>query len=178
MTTVTATAASGVATFSGLKIDTAGTYSFSVTDGPLFTSSSNSFTVSPGAATHVAFVQQPTNTLAGAAMSPAVTVQVEDEYNNQEPSNTSSVTITLSSGTFEGGSANVSAVATDGVATFSALKLELPGTYTLSATDGTLAASGPSNSFTITGEPSQLVRAATYERNRRRDAQSCCCSRR
>src|SRR5262249_46648702 len=42
---------------------------------------SNSFTVTAAAADHLAFVQQPTNTAAGATIT-AVTVQVLDQFNN------------------------------------------------------------------------------------------------
>src|SRR5262249_7256960 len=119
-TTATATASSGVATFSNLKIDTAGSYTLSGTDGALTGSgASNSFTISPAAASKVVFGQQPTNATAGVAISPAVTVKVEDTFNNVVTSNSSTVTLTLSSGTFEGGSTTATAAASSGVATFS-----------------------------------------------------------
>jgi len=42
---------------------------------------------------HLAFLQQPTNTVAGVAMSPAATVKVLDQYNNLVDTDTSNVTI-------------------------------------------------------------------------------------
>ena len=43
---------------------------------------SAAFNVMPGTPTHLGFVQQPTNAVAGAAISPAVTVQLLDANNN------------------------------------------------------------------------------------------------
>ena len=113
------------------------------------TDMSHSLTVNPGAAYQVVFGQQPTDAVAGVAISPAVTVEVEDQYDNVVTTNGSTVTLTLSSGTFEGGSSTVTAVASSGVATFSGLKIDAAGSYTLSAADGVLLPSAPSNSFTI-----------------------------
>ena len=48
--------------------------------------------VSPGAATQLTFVSQPSNTLAGATMSPSVTVQVADAYGNAVADNGLSIT--------------------------------------------------------------------------------------
>ena len=119
---------------------------------------SHTLTVRPGAAYQVVFGQGPTAAVAGAAISPAVTVQVEDQYGNVVTTDTLTVTLTLSSGTFEGGSTTVTAAASSGVATFSGLKIDVTGNYTLTATDGTLVASGPGNSFKISpAAPSQLV---------------------
>src|SRR5271157_4458049 len=149
-TTLTAVASSGIATFSGLKIDLAGTYTLSATDGTLAASgASNSFTISPAAPNKVVFGQQPTDATASAAISPDVTVKVEDKYNNVVTTASSTVILNLSSVTFENGSSTATDAASNGVATFSGLKIDLAGTYTLSATDGTLTASGASNSFTI-----------------------------
>ena len=84
------------------------------------------------------------------AISPAVTVLVEDAFGNVVTTDSSTATLTLSSGTFQGGSITATAKAVSGVATFSSLTIDAAGTYTLSAADGTLTASEASNSFTIT----------------------------
>ena len=131
-----------------------GTYTIRAVDNgtadfPGSTDTSHSLTVNPGMAYQVVFGQQPTDAVAGVAISPAVTVEVEDKYDNVVTTNTSMVTLTLSSGTFDGGSRTVTALASSGVATFSGLKIDLAGSYALAATDGTLAASVASNSFTI-----------------------------
>src|SRR5439155_21379066 len=69
----------GVATFSNLSIDRAGSsYTLSATSAGLTGTVSSGFDISPGAATRLAFTTQPTNTLAGASISPSVQVTVLD----------------------------------------------------------------------------------------------------
>jgi hypothetical protein len=97
------------------------------------------------------FLQQPTNTTAGATITPAVTVAVQDAGGNTVTTDTSTVTLTLSSGTFAGGSNTVSVAAVNGVATFGNLVINAAGTYTLAASDGSLTAA-TSSSFTITAQ--------------------------
>ena len=105
-------------------------------------------TISPAAARKLVFGQQPTNARAGVAISPAVTVKVEDAYGNVVTSNSSTVTLKLSSGTFASGSSTATATVSSGVATFSGLVIDTAGSYTLKATEGSLT-SATSNSFTI-----------------------------
>src|SRR5262249_4141012 len=70
----------------------------------------------------------------------------------------STVTLTLSSNIFEGGSNSAAVAASNGVATFSALKIDKASSYTVSATDGALTGTGASNSFSISpAAASQLV---------------------
>jgi hypothetical protein len=152
--TVTATVSGGVATFTNLFYDTAETITLKFTSPSLVSATSGSIAVSAAAASKLVFGQQPTNTTAGVPISPAVTVRVEDAFNNLVTTDTSTVTLTLSSGTIEAGA---TAVASGGVATFSGLTIDVPGSYTLSATDPTITPSGASNSFTITPPPTQVV---------------------
>ncbi len=143
------TADAGVHTFSA-TLKTAGTQSITATDTTTgsVTGSDTGITVIPAAASQLDFGQQPSTTTAGQTISPAVTVDVEDPYGNRVTSDSSTVTVTLSSGTFASGSATVSAAASSGVATFSALTIDRAGSYTLKATDGTLA-SATSGTFSI-----------------------------
>ncbi len=147
--TVSAAAVNGVATFSSLVINAAGSYTLTASDGTLTGVTSTSFAITAGAAARLAFAQQPSNATAGATITPAVTVAVQDANGNTVPGNTSTVTLTLSSGTFAGGSSTVSAAAVNGVATFGNLAINTAGTYTLAASDGTLTGA-TSSSFTIT----------------------------
>jgi hypothetical protein len=154
----TATVTAGVATFTNLDDETAETAKLTFAGGGLKSLPSSSITVGPAAASKVVFGQQPTSTASGAAITPAVTVEVEDAFNNVVSGDSSSVTLTLSSGTFEGGSSTVATAASSGVATFSSLKIDVPGSYTLSATDGVLTPAGVSNSFTVSlPTPTRLV---------------------
>jgi len=145
----------GTHTFSATLL-TAGTQSVTATDvataGPA--GSETGITVNPAAASQLVFGQQPGTTTSGQAISPAVTVSVEDQYGNVVTSNNSTVTLTLSSGTFEGRSATARATASGGVATFSTLKIDTAGSYTLRVTDGSLTAAS-SGSFSVT--PSTLA---------------------
>ncbi len=126
--------------FSDTGVSTGSTYYYFVTAVNAAGESGHS---SEGSATTVAasklvFGQQPTNAKAGAAISPAVTVKVEDAYGNVVTSDSSTVTLKLSSGTFASGSSTATATTSNGVATFSGLVIDTAGTYTLKATDGSL----------------------------------------
>jgi hypothetical protein len=173
--TASASAVSGVATFSNLVINNPGTYTLTASSngcGSGGTSActgatSNSFTVSVGTATKLVFGQQPSSTTAGTAITPAVTVKIEDASGNVVTS-TASVTLTLSSGTFAGGSTTATVAATSGIATFSTLTINTAGTYTLAAssngcgTNGTTACTGAtSSSFTVSAAAAKTLTVST-----------------
>jgi hypothetical protein len=101
-----------------------------------------------GAASQLAYIQQPATVAANNPISPAVSVAVEDSNGNIVTSNTSNVTVALtnSAGAVLGGTLTQAAV--NGVATFSDLSVNTPGTYALTGTDGSLT-SAVSSSFTI-----------------------------
>ncbi len=97
----------------------------------------------------VVFVQQPTTAVAGVAISPAVTVQVQDAAGNPITSSTANVTLAIQANPGAGtlsGTTTVAAVG--GLATFSNLSINKAGTgYTLRATSAAiqLADSSPFN---------------------------------
>ena len=158
----TMTAVNGVATFSSLKIDVMGDYTLTATDGILTASGpSANFSVTKPMATKVVITQQPSNAVAGSPISPSVVVTVEDDQGDIITDNSSTVTLTLSSQSFEGGLTTATAVASGGVATFNGLKIDVAGNYTLIATDVGLAASGPSVGFTISPAPVTRIAATT-----------------
>ena len=144
----------GVHTFTA-ALKTPGTQSITARDSenPSITGTQSGIVVSPAAASQIVFGQQPTSTSAGDVINPAVTVEIVDAYHNVITSDNSLITLTLKSGAFEGGSSMVSAKATSGVATFTGLKIDQAGSYTLSATDGLLNASSASNRFAINPAP-------------------------
>ena len=141
--TVTVAAAGGIATFSNLVIDATGPYTLTASDGALAGATSGSFTISPAAAAKLAFTGQPGDAMVGRPLSPAVTVTVQDAFGNTVTTDTSSVTIALGSGTFSSGGNTVTVAAVNGVATFSSLAVGATGSYTLAASDGSLAALPP-----------------------------------
>ena len=155
--TATVGAAKGVATFAGLSLTKAGDYVVTLSDGSLTDVATDSFTVNPGAGTQLVFGQAPAAAIAGAALSPSVTVKVEDKFGNVVTSDGSKVTIAVSSGPSTTISGTSAVNASSGVATFAALKFNTAGSYTVKATDGKLA-SPASAAFVISpGDASQLV---------------------
>src|SRR5438105_598278 len=81
----TAAFTNGVLTNHSVTITNTGNFTITATDngGGTATGTSNSFQVNAGAASKLAFIQQPTNTNAGqAAITPAVTVQIQDANGN------------------------------------------------------------------------------------------------
>ena len=156
--TTSVAAASGVATFSNLILDTAGTYTVKVTDGSLTSATSGNIVVRATTASKVAFQQTPTTGTAGQALSPSITAAVEDAFGNVVTSNTSTVTIAVASG--PGGLASgstTSVAAASGVATFSNLILDTTGTYTVKVTDGSLTSGTSGNIVVGAAAASKLV---------------------
>jgi hypothetical protein len=150
--TLTVTPQNGVATFSGLSVATAGTYTLSATSPSLTSATSTSFTITapgggtPPPAAKLAFSNQPSNASTGATITPAVTVTVEDSNGNPVTTATNPVTIALTTGTGLAGTLTITPQ--NGIATFSTLSENTAGTYTLSATSPSLT-SATSTSFTI-----------------------------
>jgi len=100
------------------------------------------------APTKLVFTQQPPATATYATTISPVIVTVETVGNYTATGDSSVVTLTLSSGTFSTGSNTATATASSGVATFSTLKINAVGSYTLTASDGSLT-TALSNSFTV-----------------------------
>src|SRR5204863_535580 len=86
-------AVSGVATFF-VSLNKAGTgYTLTASASGFTLVTSTPFDIIPGTATQLAFTVQPSNTVAGAAISPAVQVTALDPAGNPVPSFTGSVTV-------------------------------------------------------------------------------------
>jgi hypothetical protein len=94
----------------------------------------------------LAFVQQPSNALAGVAIAPAVQVMIQDADGNVVTTATNPVTIALTAGTGLAGTLTVTPQ--NGIAAFSSLAQSTVGTYTLLATSSGLT-SATSASFTV-----------------------------
>jgi hypothetical protein len=139
--TVTVQAIDGVATFNGLTLDIAGAYTLQATDSSSGATAvtSDGFTVTPAAAAKLVFIQQPSRIVAGAAISPAITVAVQDQFGNLVTSDNSNVTLAVEigpPGASLGGTVTVAAA--DGLATFDDVAPGNAGEYSLSAVDGSL----------------------------------------
>src|SRR5690242_16617485 len=127
---------SGVASFGNASIDKAGTgYTLSATASGLTSATSSAFTITAGAATHLAFSQQPSSAGSGATIAPAVTVTALDGAGNVATTFANQVSLAFANnaggGTLTGGAATTPV---SGVATFSGLSIDKAGTgYTLGA---------------------------------------------
>jgi len=158
--TLTKNAVGGIATFNNLSINKTGTgYRLRATATGLTGVTSNTFNITPGAAAKLAYNQQPSSAVAGAAISPAVTVRVLDALDNLVTTATNAVTMAID--TNPGGgmlSGTLTRNAVSGTATFSGLSINKTGTgYKLRAT-ATGLTQAISNTFNITpGAPAQLV---------------------
>src|SRR5205807_91580 len=158
--TTAVAAAGGVATFFDLSVNKTGTgYTLTASASGVTSVTSTPFDIIPGTATQLAFTVQPSTTVAGAAISPAVQVTALDPAGNPVPGFTGNVTVVL--GSNPGGStlSGTTTVATvNGVASFSTLTLDKTGTsYALTATAIGLNPA-TSSGFSITpGAATQLV---------------------
>jgi hypothetical protein len=158
--TTTLNAVAGVATFSNLSINKAGTgYVLSASSTGLSGDTTNPFNIVAGSATQIAFGQQPSNAGQGVAIAPAVTIQVEDAGGNVVTTNSDSITIAIGTNPVGGVlSGTLAQSAASGVASFGNLAISKIGTgYTLTATDTTSAFSiVTSSTFNI------IAPSATY----------------
>jgi len=156
--TTSVTVVNGIATFSNVILDTAGSYTLSLSDGTLTAATTGTITIVAGSATQLVLQQSPTSGTAGQALSPSVTVAVEDSFGNVITGDTSTVTVAVATGPagFDAGS-TTSMAAVGGVATFSNLLFDTTGNYTLSVSDGGLTRA-TTGSITISpATASQLV---------------------
>jgi hypothetical protein len=146
-------AVNGVATFPTLSVDSVGSgYALVASAAGLTGATSGAFNISGAPAARLSFAVQPASASAGAAITPAVTVAVQDSLGNVVTSATGSITVALSSGTGTagarlGGTTTVSAV--NGVATFPTLSVDSVGSgYTLTASAAGLS-SATSAAFAV-----------------------------
>src|SRR5206468_2180562 len=160
--TTTVPAVSGVASFGNLSLDKVGTgYTLTAAAAGLTGATSNSFNVTVGAASQLVFTVQPTNTTAGATITPAVQVTAQDALGNTASGFTGTVTVALGANPVGGTlSGHTTVAASAGVATLADLSLDRAGTgYTLTATAAGGGLSGATSAaFNITvGAATQLV---------------------
>ncbi len=151
-TTVAATA--GVAAFTDLSINAAGSgYTLTASATGPASATSATFDVSAAPASNLSYTVQPVTTTAGVSIAPAVKVTAKDGVGNVQAGFTGNVTLTITAGTGTGGavlSGTSTMAAVAGVATFSDLSIDKGGVgYTLSAT-ATGLAGATSTAFDIT----------------------------
>ncbi|KFE70328.1 beta strand repeat-containing protein [Hyalangium minutum] len=124
-------------------------------------------------AAKLAFLNTSIQGTAGAPLSPAVEVELQDAEGRRVPGSTASVTVALATGPSDTLEGTLTVAAVDGVARFSDLVIQQVGTgYSLRATSGTLTeATSPSFAVTaaqaavleLTGLPNSLVAGSSAE---------------
>ncbi|MHC4841299.1 MAG: beta strand repeat-containing protein [Planctomycetota bacterium] len=140
--TVSVNCVAGVANFTDLAIDLAGTgYELTFTSGSLTSATSNAFNIIVGTATQAVITVQPGNGTGGLALSVQPELEIQDAGGNTVTSDNSTVvTAVISTGTGTTGATIVAgsvATASSGIVTFSGLAIDLAGTnYTLDFTSG------------------------------------------
>ncbi len=144
----TTTAVNGVAAFTGCSITKTGTYTLTATSTGLTSASSAAFTITAGAASKLSFAQAPSDAYVGSAMTPAVTVQLQDQYGNAVAASGVAVTLTPSAGSMTGGSATTNAA---GLATFSGIQFgnTILGVTLTATSTGVSSATSPAVNVTV-----------------------------
>ncbi|PYO97986.1 MAG: hypothetical protein DMD61_11110, partial [Gemmatimonadetes bacterium] len=158
--TSTVAAVGGVATFSNLSIDKAGSgYTLDATSNGLAGAGSDGFDITAAAATQLVFTGQPTDAAVNAPITPPVVVTAQDQFGNTVTTFASTVTVSITPLTGNplgqlNGTVMITAIA--GVATFSDLSITASNTdlslppYRLTAGAGGGLSDGFSNTFNIT----------------------------
>jgi hypothetical protein len=134
--------ATGQAAFTDISVDKAASgYTLTATGIGVSTTPgvvvSAPFDITSGTAARLSFAVQPSNTVAGVVMSPAVVVEVQDTYGNRVSVNDTLVTLSMDSSGSLGGNVSRSTIA--GAATFNDLRIDKQGTKVLHATGGGLS---------------------------------------
>jgi hypothetical protein len=153
------TTVSGVATFVGCAINTAGSYTLTATDGSLTSTASVAHPViTVGAAAKLGFTTQPGDSTGGVAFTQPV-VAVQDLGGNTVTTGTQSTVHLAITGTPAAGVAMTCTPGTNdittvaGVATFVGCAINTAGSYTLTATDGSLTSTASVAHPVITAGP-------------------------
>lgn len=166
--TTTVAVSSGQATFAGLSINKSGTgYTLVASSTGLTSGTSAGFTISPAAATALAFVATPGNTRAGVSFTNQPAVEAQDAFGNRATSFSGAVTLAIKPGTGTVGAAlggTLTVNATNGLASFSGLSIDRIGSaYQLSASAAGLigvdsaAFNITANSLTFTLQPVNTI---------------------
>ena len=150
--------ASGVVTFSGLRVLKTSVRSIKATDGTLSSACLSTFTISPGALNSLAFTTQPSSSaVSGSAFGTSPSVTAYDANSNVLGSGTS-ITLSLTSGTPTLSCTSMSvSTNSSGVSAFAGCSLSgSTGSYTLTATSGSRTVVSSAISLGA-GSVSQLV---------------------
>gem|GEM_PF-1433090 len=150
-TTTRTTGIDGIATFDDLIINVADTgyvLEFSDDTTGLITDDSDAFDVIPADLATLTVQVQPTQTIAGDAIAPAVTVLALDQFGN--PRAGDDIDVALNKGAFAAGSTTTETTAGNGIATFDDLIINVADTgYVLEFSDTTGLITDDSDAFDV-----------------------------
>ena len=159
--TLTRSAALGAASYPDLSVDLPGAaYTMTASAAGLSAATSAPFDITAGGgATHLVFTAQPSNSVAGAAITPAVQVSAFDAAGNLDPLFLGPVTIAIGTnpgaGTLSG---TTTLVPTTGIAQFANLSIDKTGVgYTLTASAAGLSGATSAAFDVFAGPATQLV---------------------
>ena len=163
LTGCTQSETNGVISFTGCEINIAGVgYELTATDGSLIAANSSAFNVTAGSANKLLFTTSPTNSVAGSALATQPQVTVEDAHGNVVTTDSSTASLSITSGTPNSGGPGAltgcTQSETNGVISFTGCEINTAGVgYELTTTDGSLTAAN-SSAFNVTaGSASKLV---------------------
>ncbi len=152
----------GTATFSNLRIDTAGIKTLAASNNQLTGATSAAFTVDPGPATSLFFTTDPGGAAAGSAFGTQPAIETRDAFGNDSSSGLGGsriVTIALQSGTgtLQGTTTvDIGTANGNGAGTYSGLRIDTTGAKTLSISAPGLTGA-TSNSFTVAPGPAAVI---------------------
>lgn len=159
--TLAATNGSGVATFTNLGITgPAGQYTINFRGANLSLTgvTSGTITIAAGAPAALRFAVQPSNSVAGSAISPPVIVELIDAQGNLVTTQTRTVNISLQNAAGASLSGTTSVATVGGVATFSSLSVNRAGSGYRLAAAATGVSGATSDPFTVsTGAATKLA---------------------
>jgi len=154
--TKTVTANNGLASFTNLSHTVANDINLSFSATGFTSITSNTITVNPAAADSLVFNVQPSNVTLNDPITPAIEVQLTDDFGNFVSQSGISVQLEKVTGpasaSITGGSTNPVNTNTSGKAIFSNIRLDTNGNYTLRAISTGLNSSTQSTSFTVADE--------------------------
>lgn len=154
-TSNTRTVSAGVATFSGCTVSAPGTYVLLATSTPAYTPADSASFSTSSSATRLAFITEPGNGVAGAALSaqPVVAVRTASDA-TVTGDNATQVTLAISGGATLTCTGGLTKQVTAGIAAFAGCSVTPAGEgYTLTATSSPALTPATSTPFNVTAAP-------------------------
>jgi hypothetical protein len=157
--TTSVAAVAGIATFAALgSLPLAGGYTLVASASGVGSTASNSFTVNPAPPVALAFLAQPTTTLAGAIITPSVSVTIRDSVGNIVTSATNVVTMGFAANPGQGPlGGTLTRTASSGIATFTDLSVGVAASGYKLAASATGLATATSAAFDVLVRPPGVV---------------------